>query len=184
MLKSLLIVFSPRPDYRTDPRFAREYHWYRHKWKPKANVDYSKSLSYANEQYKETLSVFDSLDKKAEWCFALSVTISGAVIAFGDKVGMDMRILFPSIALLLLSMWACLRWRLPGPRATPFDVRSFIEITENTHSDDARTAASLHCAIQGVRIVVAWKSRLLGCAAILLAISILWIGIFYSFLSV
>ncbi|NQT16668.1 MAG: hypothetical protein HQ582_28170 [Planctomycetes bacterium] len=179
----MLTMLLPRPDYRKDPRFVSEYQWYASQWKPQPGVDYSKVLLYAREQYKETLSVFDSLDKKAEWCFGLGVTISAALIAFGANAGIDLRIVFPSIALLALSMWGCLRCRLPGPRATPFGVRSLIDVTENTKAAEARLAASINCAIHGIRIVTNWKSILLGHSGILVAVAILWIGIVYSFLS-
>jgi hypothetical protein len=183
MLKDILTIVWKRPDYEQDKEFSTEFQWYKKDWKPKGGVDYSSTLSYAKEQYSESLSVFDSLDRKAEWCFGLSVTISGAVVAFGDKVGLNVQMLFPSVAFLVLSMWGCLRCRLPGPRATPFDVRSLIDVTENTKAEEARMAASLHCAIRGIRIVTSWKSQLLGHSAILVVFSILWFGCVYSFVS-
>lgn len=155
-----------------DPELVSEVDWYE-KFSPVEGNEYNVVRAYAEKKYEEITGVYAKMDQKAEWCFGLAVAAAGASLVLLDKHDLKFWGILPAITAFALSMHLSLRARLPGVRPSSMAVKDFMEREENTQFRDAWVAASLHCAICGIRIINSWKTHSLAYAARLLIAGVL-----------
>jgi hypothetical protein len=109
-------LFPPKAAPPYDATREDDDKWY-HSAQPKPNVDYSEVKAYAEKKYAELCSVYDTVDKKAEWLFGISFASSGVLIAALNtwKSGLAISVLSaPAFGCFVLAMALAIRARMPA----------------------------------------------------------------------
>lgn len=129
--KWLGLSFGPRADFENDAGFLKELDTCK-ATKFTEGVDYSGATEYAKLEYAGILAAVANIDKKAEWCFEVSVVAASGVIAFGNQTGLSGACCVPALTALLYSMWMSLRARLPAARSSTFPSRIAVDIINDS----------------------------------------------------
>jgi hypothetical protein len=164
MLRSFFVrLLAPRPDFRQHRDWIEADTWYRVSLKSPGPLLHPDVIAYADARFREAQAAYDAIDKKAEAFFALVVAVAGAVLAAHLERGPCWPCL-PGLLLLLAAMWLLVRLHSPGPKATPSPIRGVLEFAADGGSFLAFSAASMHCASVGLKVVTDWKAAQLRAA--------------------
>ncbi len=170
-------LFPPKAVPPYDITWEADDKWYQAA-KPKPDVDYSDVKAYAEKKYAEMCSVYDTVDKKAEWLFGIAFASSGALIAALNSWKMGVALCFlsvPAFGCFVLAMALAIRARMPGPRPSTMTIKDMVSVRERDPAWMLALIGSTHCAATGLRHVTEWKSgQLSNAARFLIAGSVLF----------
>jgi hypothetical protein len=155
--------WSP-PQFVNHPIFRENEQWaldYMPSDKPEVH---SVVLQFAESRYDQICDVFEKLDKKADDLIRTAGAIGAALVAAAKFVEVGRpSLVAPAVACLVLASIVATRARGPALLTLPIHVRDLLkvadlEIVESKGQVEAAAAASLHCAIMGMRTINDWKA--------------------------